>query len=199
MSNNTDAENNVISIQNQRCRMAYRPLSHNERVKINYALDSRGSQIEARKALLDSYEWHGKKDDRPAFDVFLESENEFQEYLKNIDPNEKKMSDMTPEEVMQKINALGEGGDDCANTKYELFFGDNQKLGKFAKKQRIKFFNSRAYRLYMLQFDLAEGRISNIDDVNEVKALYEKASLEQGLISEEKAAVIRAMPTPAFN
>lgn len=201
MLNNSDVGSNVTSIHSQRCSMTYRPLSHNERVKINAALDSRGSQIEARKALMDSYEWHGKKEERPAYDIFVESEKKFQEYLKNKDPNEKKASDMTPLEFMKKLDSVcgGESGLSGLSSFYEEFFGDPKTLSSIGRKNRMRFFSSREYRLELLRLDIAEGAVKNVDDAEEIKKLYEKSALEQNLISEEKAAVIRAMSTPGFN
>jgi hypothetical protein len=181
--------------------MAYKPLDHNERVKINALLDARHSPPEARKAFMNYYEWHGKKTDTPAYNIFLDGEIELQERLKNLDLPENKPSGMTLKEIMQKINSIGDhgGNGESARSKYELFFGDGENLGSFARKQRFRFFNSRAFRLYVLEFDIAQGRIADIDDVHGVKAALEKASLSQNLISEERVALIRAMPTYEFS
>ena len=198
MLNSTDVSSNVISIQNQRCNMTYRPLSHNERVKINQALDARNACIGIEDVLMLSYEWTGKKEDRPAFDVFLESEKEFLESIKDKDPNEKPYSEMTSLETMQKLNEVLGEGENVWMSSYEFYYGDPTPLNPIARKMRVLFFNSRAHRLESLKHHIESGDIKDSDDAEEVKLFFEKSAFKLNLISEEKAAIIRAEPAPKF-
>ncbi len=198
MLNSTDISSNVISIQNQRCSMTYRPLSHNERVKINQALDARNACIGIEDVLMQSYEWTGKKEGRPAFDVFLESEKEILEFIDNKDPNEIPYCELTPQETMDKLNKVLGEGENVWTSYYEFYFGEQKTSNPLARKDWMRFFSSRVFRLEKLRNHIAEGEIINIDDSEEIKKLFERLAFKHNMISEAKAAVIRARPTPKF-
>jgi hypothetical protein len=198
MLNFTETGSNVVNIHNQRCRMTYRPLSHNERVKINEALDARNAYVGIEDVLMQSYEWTGRKEDRPAFDVFLESEKEFFDSMKNKAPNEKPYSEMTSLESMNKLNEVLGEGENVWMSSYEFYYGNPAPLNPVARKLRVMFFNSRASRLEALKHHIASGDIKDVDDAKEIKLFFERSAFKFNLIGEEKAALIRAEPTPKF-
>lgn len=179
--------------------MTYRPLSRNEKTRINQALDARQAFIGIESILMESYEWQAKKEDRPAFEVFLESEKEYKDSINNNALFEKSFNEMTPKESMNKLNEVLGDGENVWASSYEFFYGDVTPSNPIARKEHIQFFNSRAFRSNILNFHLKAGVVIDIDDSETVKKFFEVMALEGNLIDEEKAAKIRALPAPKFN
>lgn len=178
--------------------MAYKPLSQSEKNRINQVLDARRACIGIESILMESCEWQAKKEDRPAFEVFLESEIEHQQSIAAAS-TQKSFDEMTPQEAAQSLNNALNAGENVWTSLYEGFYGDATSLSPIAKKQRVRFFNSRVFRLELLRHHVDSGSIAGVDDPQEIKVFFEGKALECGLIGESKASEIRALPTPAFH
>lgn len=177
---------------------SYRPLCEIEFKKISNALYKKHYWMDDQQLDIQFqyFEWHGKNENRPAYDVFLYESRRSTEIVDIKDPNEKFACELSPEEVMQKLNDIADG---TPLSKYQFFYGEHLNEKPYLIAARLRFFNSQAFRVEILTDYLETAKIININDAEEVKKACELEAFETRLITEEVAYPIRMRPIKAFS